>query len=430
MAEHKVLTVAAYGMTVASVARDSRGQLVWTYDTDFSDHPLSFPASLSLPLTSRMHRGDTVANFLDSLLPDHQGTRARWAQDARVEPSNIVGLLAHFGRDVAGALEFSDPARPSEGSAHMREMREADIEARIIALHSDDWWGLDTTAPHGRFSLPGAQGKLSLLRRDGRWWETQGAVASSHIFKHGVPRYQDSHVVEHVSMRVAALLGVPTAHTELATFGNQQAIVIERFDRVTDTSGTLVRLHQEDLNQATGTPGWRKYEDKGGLSYRHVLNTLDRLPDIEDSRQAMSQFARGLAMSWLLLDTDAHARNYSVQITPGGAVTLAPRYDVSSFLPYVSSSDSHFRGIKLAMQIVGDFDAVSMDHTAWRTVARDAKLDPDDFIEWITAAAAALSATTALVVDSLEPAYVGEVSSLLLERAELWQQECLRLLEA
>ena len=66
------------------------------------------------------------------------------------------------------------------------------------------------------------------------------------------------------------------------------------------------------------------------------MTLLDSLGDREDSAVSKESFVKGLIYSWTVLNTDAHAKNYSLQLYPRRAV-LAPLYDVSSLIPYVNS---------------------------------------------------------------------------------------------
>jgi serine/threonine-protein kinase HipA len=59
--------------------------------------------------------------------------------------------------------------------------------------------------------------------------------------------------------------GVPVAKCSMDRFGDQQVLVVERFDRRMSADGSwIVRVPQEDLCQATGVPSDRKYEADGG----------------------------------------------------------------------------------------------------------------------------------------------------------------------
>src|SRR3546814_6493642 len=60
----------------------------------------------------------------------------------------------------------------------------------------------------GKFSLAGAQAKIALHRTDSGWTDPHGAIPSTHIIKPAIPGMEDQDLVEHVTMRTAATLGL------------------------------------------------------------------------------------------------------------------------------------------------------------------------------------------------------------------------------
>ena len=65
------------------------------------------------------------------------------------------------------------------------------------------------------------------------------------------------------------------AQVDIARFGEQKVLVIERFDRRWSTDRSwLMRLPQEDMCQATGTAGGQKYEAEGGPGMRPIMDIL------------------------------------------------------------------------------------------------------------------------------------------------------------
>ena len=66
--------------------------------------------SESVPLVPRQPRGKAARRrvFFDELLPEG-AARQRLADRARVTPMDTLGLLASYGRDVAGAVQVIDP---------------------------------------------------------------------------------------------------------------------------------------------------------------------------------------------------------------------------------------------------------------------------------------------------------------------------------
>jgi serine/threonine-protein kinase HipA len=136
---------------------------------------------------------------------------------------------------------------------------------------------------------------------------------------------------EWLCLRLLARLGLPSATAEIAAFGEQRVLCVERFDRAWMDEGTWVaRLPQEDFCQATGTPPERKYESDGGPGTRDCMALLagSAEPDVDRARFLLSQFA-----FWMLGATDGHAKNFSLFLHAGGSYRLTPLYDVLSIYP-------------------------------------------------------------------------------------------------
>ena len=131
------------------------------------------------------------------------------------------------------------------------------------------------------------------------------------------------------------------------------AQLVERFDRRLASDGKwYLRLPQEDLCQATGTPPGLKYESDGGPG---ILKIMQLLLGSEQAAQDRRDFMHTQLVFWLLAAIDGHAKNFSVFLLPGGAYQLTPRYDIMSACPVLG----HGRGklsvqkIKMAMTVLG-----------------------------------------------------------------------------
>lgn len=381
----EALEVRLFGLRVGTLTRAGPFNAVLRYDADWVSSPIGVPVSTSLPLATREHRGQRVTDFLDNLLPDHEGVRELWATNAGLGSTEPFLLLSEYGRDVAGALEFVQIGDSTEART-LRHVDDHAIELRLAGLRADTTAWLQGADDVGRFSLAGAQSKFALAHHDGAWYEPSGVAPATHIFKPVVDRLEDGEVVEYLMMRTAAAIGISCAAVDLRWFGAQRTLIVERFDRIRGDDGHVERLHQEDLLQALGRPRLQKYEMHGGPTYRDVLRVLDDgWPD--EARASKQSFIRALTFSWLVLNTDAHAKNYAVLLDPG-SVRMAPLYDVSSYLPYLPAGsrpvqEAAMADAVLSMSVLGSYHAGDLRAEAWRTVARDAGLDPEQHLQWV-----------------------------------------------
>jgi serine/threonine-protein kinase HipA len=243
---------------------------------------------------------------------------------------------------------------------------------RLLRLDPTAW---QPTLEHGQFSLAGAQAKIALFREGGRWGRPSGRIPTSHIIKPAVEGLDDHDLNEHLSLQAAGYIGLRVARSEIVEFGDERAIVIERYDRIQDGHG-LMRVHQEDLCQAFGLPPTSKYQREGGPGPTQIVDLL-RTTDPAAGPQSVASFVDALAFSWLIGGTDAHGKNYSVLLS-GRQVRLAPLYDVASILPY---KDFQRPGLKLAMRIGDEYrlDWIAARH--WLRMAREMRLDDEALLE-------------------------------------------------
>jgi serine/threonine-protein kinase HipA len=155
---------------------------------------------------------------------------------------------------------------------------------------------------------------------------------------------------EYLCMKLAQAFGLPAANVAIADFKGTPVLVVERFDRLWAKDGRLLRLPQEDCCQALSVPPTRKYESDGGPGMAAVLDLLKASDDPNTDRRL---FLKAQIIFWLLGATDAHAKNFSMFLQPGGRFRLTPLYDVMSVQPAFDAGQLRKNQMKCAMA-VGD----------------------------------------------------------------------------
>lgn len=405
---------------------DFAGSLEWnvstqrgafTYDDTYRARSDPTPLSLSLPLAAARHRGTAVAAYLWGLLPDSDAVLERWARQFQVSLSNPMGLLAHVGTDLPGAVSMVAPDDDRDHSVGGVDwLTDAEVEAQLTRVRIDHtaWLG-----PDGRWSLAGAQAKIALLEEGGRWGRPSGRLATNRILKPAIAGLDAHDLNEHLCMTAARHLGLRATRTRVLSFGSERAIVVDRFDRVPAGDGAEVRFHQEDLCQAMGVHPGAKYQSDGGPSAVDVVAVLRDHVDPKNARTDIDTFVDALIYNWLIAAPDAHAKNYSVLLN-GSGVRLAPLYDIASALPY---DDIYAPRVKLAMKIGGYYKLASIGSSAWRRFASDASLSPEATIERARSlcerAPTAFAAAVGALDDPADPTAVR-----LLERVDARARAC------
>lgn len=370
------LTVLLAGRPAAILAQREGGVLELVYDDDYRSYPGALPVSLSMPISEPTHRGAVVRAFCQNLLPDNDRVLERWGRDFQVSPGNPFALLRHVGEDCAGAVQFVRSERVAmllsrEGS--VSPLTDDDIAGRLRALRRDPAaWHLAGT---GQFSLAGAQAKtaLHLEPGTGRWGDPAGATPTTHILKPAITGFDDHDLNEHLSLTALHFAGLRAARSRLVAFGDERAVVVERYDRAPTVDGAVTRIHQEDLCQALGLPPTAKYQSEGGPSPERIVELLrSSIERVAIAEQEVLRFVDALAVNWLIAGTDAHAKNYSL-LMAAGQVRLAPLYDVASSLPY---EDMFLPRLRLAMRIGSEYRVAAIAARHWDALAERSGLDP------------------------------------------------------
>jgi len=368
--------------------RMERGQLSFLYaDAWLAGRRWHFPLSLSMPLANQEHGTRVVSAYLSNLLPDNTDILRRWRQRYGVRSNSPFALLEHVGEDCAGAIQYVRPDRVDAVLARrpppVQWLSEDEIGTRLRELAQDrSAWRHENDA--GQFSLSGAQPKTALLREGRRWGIPSGRMPTTHILKPPSDQFPGHAENEHFCMMLARRLGLNTALSEVLEFDGAIAIVIERFDRVTQGK-EILRLHAEDCCQALGVPPERKYENEGGPGAIAIADLLRNTSTatIED----VAAFAHALIFNWLIAGTDAHAKNYSLLIGVQGHVRLAPLYDIASVLAY---EHIDFRAVKLAMRVGRHYRLDTIQPRHWNDAAKGLKLSGDALMQRLQDMTAAL----------------------------------------
>jgi serine/threonine-protein kinase HipA len=334
------------------------------------------PLSLSLPLGDREHVGAPVERFLRGLVPENAGALAAIGRRHRIDPSDLLAVLAVIGKDCAGAVQLcreDEVEETIERPGSIEPFSDGEIEARLDALDTDE--NASWTMPGEHWSLGGTQQKLALHRRGDSWFLAHGARPTTHIIKPGIRRMAAQALVEHASMQVARRLGLDAAQTEYRSFKSRDALVVERFDRLR-VGDQVVRLHQEDLCQALGVE--QKYQEYGGPSALDVVRLLRAAADTSaQARGNVARFVDALVLNTVIGAPDAHARNVAVLLA-GDSVELAPMYDVATGFAYDTAPEN--RRV-LSMSVGGSYLVDEIDAEAWRRFAADAQVDGEALVE-------------------------------------------------
>ncbi|MGL4174249.1 MAG: type II toxin-antitoxin system HipA family toxin [Actinomycetota bacterium] len=413
--DQHLLYLVMNGHVVGDIQRTGKRQMRLLYSSAHLGDRFT-PLSMTMPNPSRRYRETVLAPWLSGLLPDRPETLRQWRHQFQVV--DVFSLLQHVGEDVAGAAQFVRPDRLDAVLAAPGQMEPLDgpqiAEMLRRALANLPITGAEDR--HGKFSLAGAQAKIALHRTRDGWSAPSGSVPSTHIIKPAIPGLTDQDLVEAVTLRTAANLGLRAARCWVEEFADVRAIVVTRYDRVQRADSRWVRVHQEDMCQAMGVWPHHKYESQGGSGAAAIANLIHHTSPqpSEDTRR----FAEALVFNWLICGTDAHARNYSLLLNSSD-VRPAPLYDLNSHLAYSNGS-----GNNLSMSVSGEFLAARITVDDWVRFAPALHADP----EWLRAEIARqqenlLDAMVSASTSADITAYESPATKRLIANTEAWVKQ-------
>ena len=260
------------------------------------------------PITRREHEWATGLHPFFEHLGTEGWLREKKARVAQIQEEDDLGLLLKYGTDCIGAVSV----KPEDVEYSGAEVTEA-------------------TANPGR-TVSGVQKKLLVVKSGDHFSPATATGPAPYIAKFNSKEIDSLVRNEQLSLRwTTAVLG----KEEVTAFCagkvdtlNEQALIVERFDRTDD--GKKLRL--EDFAQILGIPRGRDYEGKYNAAYEDVAKAIKA-----HSARALidlKKFFERIIVFALIGNCDAHLKNFSLLETTAG-LRLSPVYDVlnTAFYP-------------------------------------------------------------------------------------------------
>lgn len=411
------------GTPVGLVYQTPAGQFRFVYDKIWRTRTDAYPISLSMPLTAAEHSHSAINAFLWGLLPDNTSTLEHYARIFGVSSGNPVALLSHIGADCAGAVQFIAPdqvetlSRDGNANDRIDWLTEQEVETELRTVRKRGVPGTSVRTV-GQFSLAGAQPKIALLEENGRWGRPFGRIPTNRILKPPSPNFEGFAENEHFCLDLAIELELGSVQSRVAKFGSEVAIVVDRFDR-RKNGDQYFRIHQEDTCQALGLLPSLKYEADGGPGIPSIVQLLR--DSSQNADRDVERFLDAIALNWVLVATDAHAKNFALLHGAGGATRLAPFYDIASYLPY---SDDRLSRVKLAMRMGGEYLVRRIGRKHWENMAVAIGLPPrvvvdrvSHIVERVQGLAPIVSARG--IADGLSALIMNSLAHKVVERAKV-----------
>ncbi len=326
--------VRLHGLRIATLHR--RMDYTWlTFEDGYIKDPSRPVLGLHFEenLRAKQAANARLPPWFSNLLPE--GDLGQLVANARNVPiSREMELLAHVGHDLPGAVQVFETDDVKGRS------RRPDRE--LIANHpqplEDDVW---------RFSLAGVGMKFSMLAQDDRFTAPGVGEKGDWIIKLPDRKYNSVPLNEFVMMTLANASGIEVPDVRLVdrdqlaslpedVWPTQErvAYAIRRFDRAPDRS----LIHIEDLAQVRNF-----YPDD---KYSGSLETVAALIYRGRDTASLLEFVRRVAFNILIVNGDAHLKNWSLIYRDPRVPTLAPAYDIVATSVYRPKELPETTGLK------------------------------------------------------------------------------------
>ena len=323
---------------------DETDRFQFGYDPNWINNPEGYPVSPALPFIRSSNTSDerhsvSVRRFFENLLPEGKALDDAAAAN-RVSKANLYALLQSLGRESTGALSLLPAGvAPEAMEDTMRVVNNAELSERIRDRASQPFNVWDGRV---RLSIAGLQDKLAVcISEDNQCYLVEGRLSSTHILKPEPMNPNLEHLVanEHYCMHLADSLGLSVPETDILRVP-EAVLRIKRFDRRQEAD-QIVRLHCIDACQSLDMGVSHKYERNFGSNrdVAHIRDgvSLERLFSIAHLTQVEAKtrmdILRWVLFQYLIGNSDAHGKNITFYVEPGG-LRLSPAYDMVSVAIY------------------------------------------------------------------------------------------------
>jgi serine/threonine-protein kinase HipA len=287
------------------------------------------------------------------------------AQHLQVSGQNEFALLDHLGGECAGAVTFLEHGKVWPQLPQADDVQWLTDEELVEILDELPHRPMLAGKVGLRLSLAGAQDKLPVIFDGIRIGLPRNGTPSSHILKPAIQAVDASVTNEGFCMLLAEAMQLKSASALIYKIGDREVLLVERYDRITDSQGNRQRVHQEDFCQALGVVSENKYQNEGGPNLAQCFDLVRRVT--RPSAPHVLRLLDYVIFNALIGNHDAHGKNFSLLYTSKGPV-LSPFYDTLSTAVYPKLA------MNMAMKMGGKYKFTEVYERHWEQFAQEAGL--------------------------------------------------------
>ena len=348
--------------------------VVFSYDPAYLEAGLP-PLSLSLPLRTNEYPQKKCLPFFEGLLPEGD-VKKRISDYLHVSETSTLKLLKELGGECAGMVSIlpEDEQNKVQSTYTFSSENYETLSQKKLAdyIRNIDARPLLKAKEKLRLSLAGAQEKLPLTYRDGKFYLPKNGAPSTHIVKPtGLVSLSTLSANEYICMKLAENAGLKVPNTKLIQIEDVEFLLIERYDRLCN-GNEISRLHQEDACQALGILSNNKYQNDGGPSIADIYTLIKAqttIPLLETRA-----FLQYMLFNFIIGNCDAHGKNYSL-IFQDNTVKLTPIYDTVCTLAYPNLTQ------KLSMKLGKHYEIRKVNQADFEMLGNQIGLKPKTILD-------------------------------------------------
>lgn len=350
-------------LIIGTLKRDSNLIYSFSYSKKWLDYPNKFQLSLAMPFQEQAFGNRVTLSFFENLLPEGE-TRDSIEKNQHVK--GVFDFLNKFGMDCAGAIIITEKSIPSFNKKKSIEFK---IDKNKIYQSIEQKKSIANVIADmepGYLSIAGAQDKFAAIVKEKDFYLPVEGQPTTHIIKIPIQRsgIKESVYNELYCMKLAKRIGLNVSECFIIDHDKYPLYITERYDRMSDSSGTIKRLHQQDFCQAQGIISEKKYEEKGGPTLKDNYELIKNNVSIKHRVSSLFNYLDWISFNLLIGNNDSHSKNLSFVLVDH-KIVLAPFYDLmcTAIYPKLNKNFSYKIGNRSESSQIGkkQFEMVDME---------------------------------------------------------------------
>ena len=291
-------------------------------------------------------------------------------------------LLKLLGQECAGALSFFDIHEYTIeesielltnsvflNNTNYKEISKTELKEIIDASYKKPFL---ISSKKTSTTLCGSENKIPLAFFNNKWHLPSRPSPTTHIIKPSSKEIPSLSINEYICNYLARSLKIDVPDFSIMFLDDNPIFITQRFDRIIDKENKkIIKIHQESFSQALGIKSYTKYQKDGGPSIASSIALLKKVS--ANSEKDIERFCSIIVFNYLIGNTNAHGKNYSLLYSKYSKPVLSPFFDLVATSIYPSYSQ------KMSMSIGEEYNLSEIKKEHFLKEAKISKISPSLF---------------------------------------------------